>query len=208
MIKSLVLALIFLLSYIRASHGFGSLYFGGAAGFENYKINVLDSSGGNIRSKSESGLNLQLNLGAQFDLFVVLLGIEGFFENSFGDTTQTLTYNSVSATVKYRRPYLYGLKGTVSINLPLVKPYLALGFGTERGNLNITLNDNNVHSDNYINQFVMGGLGIQAKIENFGIYGEVNYRVATKERTITESLKLKSSRLMFVIGLKYYFINR
>jgi hypothetical protein len=160
----------------KPAHALISGYFGITSGAVNGKAtsNVGDT-------KNASGGTAGAILGLEANLLLVKFGVEGFADKSMGFESDG-----------YKNPLFYGAKAKILFNLILVDPYITFGYGTEKT------------SDDYKNDFGLAGVGIQAKLLNFGAFVELNYLKSLKGHD--EEFNTKTNRTALQVGLKYYFI--
>lgn len=167
------LTLLLILS-IQSSFAFFAGYTGIGVGAINTKVKTNAS---NLSSYSPSASFI---LGVESNhLLLIKFGLEGFVD-------QAILLNAENRIIDYTNPMHYGVKGKLMFNLIFFDTYLALGLGREAGRVK--------------SNFTLGGLGVQAKILNFGAFAEINYLETVKKSNI------KTSRLALQVGLKYYFL--
>lgn len=165
-----------LLSFLAIKSSFAlSAYMGLAGGAVNGKVKADVGRGTSKYSPYAS-----LLLGAETNLLFVKFGIEGFLDQAIG-------LKQKSDFASYNNPLYYGAKGKMMFNLIFFDPYIAVGFGEEK-------------ASHFKETFVLGGLGVQAKILYFGAFAEFNYLRTSK------SLGVRTERYAVQVGLKYYFL--
>lgn len=135
----------------------------------------------------------------------VTLGVEGGDELKYAVevfANQALAFQTKDKTVvsevRYKDPLYYGLQGRLIFNIgdnqTGVAPYLLAGVGAEHGKLE------NTNNKNYDNFLWIAGLGVQGKVKNFSVFGEVKYLNSFKSNN-----NIKTETILAVAGVKFYF---
>lgn len=166
--------IISLISFWNVSFAIISAYIGANIGVVNGK-----ADGG---FKNDSGGTVGGNAGVELNLLLTKVGLEAFVDKSIGFESKK------DGNLTYKNPLFYGGKAKLMMNFIFVEPYLALGYGQEKVN-------------EYKNDFLLGGLGLQAKLFGIGAFIETNYLKSTKKYE-----GMKTERFAVQVGLKYYFI--
>ena len=173
--KTFILVALFFITGVQSS--FALSYFSGYAGVTLGAMHGKISADNAGSASSQSPL-VGMITGIESNTLFVKFGIEAFAEKG-------LFFRADNAFLEYKDPLYYGAKGKLLFNLIFFDPYLTVGFGGEAGNGR--------------GHFVLGGIGVQAKILNFGAFAELNYLETSKNE------RGKAKRTSLTFGLKYYF---
>lgn len=145
------------------------------------------------KTASTAGIALGLEGGQS-----LRYGVELFYNHSFAFNTKD---DTVEVDASYKNPMFYGLKGKLYFNVGDSEkgfaPYLIAGVGQESAKVRRAENDN---KSTYTNQFWVGGLGIQGKIQNFSIFAEGTY-----QQSLTSKEGINSRSAFLIAGIKFHF---
>jgi hypothetical protein len=128
----------------------------------------------------------------------VRYGVELFYNHSFGFDARD---DTVEVDASYKNPMFYGVKGKLYFNVGDSEkgfaPYLIGGVGQESAKIRRKENDN---KSTYTNQFWVGGVGLQGKIQNFSLFAEGTY-----QQSLTSKKGINSRAAFLLVGVKFHF---
>jgi hypothetical protein len=156
---------------IKPSFALISWYVGAGFGGATSEMKADEGS-----SPKLNGMLISGQTGVELNLLITKLGVELFAEKLFAKKDEI------------KDPFYYGAKGKLMLNLFIAEPYIAVGYGKEK-------------IQDYKNDFILAGAGIQAKLFGIGAYVEANYVTS-----LSKFKGAKTTRTTVLLGMKYYII--